>query len=51
MGPPPKKKPPAGAIVALVTPETATTDPEDVDLAGLAATTVRIRAEVRKPLG
>ncbi|MFI8913543.1 hypothetical protein ACIGW4_18290 [Streptomyces sp. NPDC053513] len=39
------------AAVALVTPETATTDPKDIDLAELAETTVKIRAEVRKPLG
>ncbi|MEU6163561.1 hypothetical protein [Streptomyces tanashiensis] len=39
------------AAVALVTPETATTDPQDIDLAALAETTVKIRAEIRKPIG
>ncbi|WP_030688852.1 hypothetical protein [Streptomyces globisporus] len=39
------------AAVALVTPETATADPADIDLAELAETTVKIRAEVRKPIG
>ncbi|WP_426404267.1 hypothetical protein ACN9M0_25205 [Streptomyces sp. R-07] len=39
------------AAVALVTPDTATTDPKDIDLAALAETTVKIRAEIRKPIG
>jgi hypothetical protein len=39
------------AAVALVTPESATADPKDIDLAALAETTVKIRAEIRKPIG
>ncbi|MFF1508952.1 hypothetical protein [Streptomyces sp. NPDC058326] len=38
------------AAVALVTPDAATADPEDIDLAALAETTVKIRAEIRKPI-
>ncbi|MCX4983453.1 hypothetical protein [Streptomyces sp. NBC_00572] len=39
------------AAVALVTTESATTDPADIDLAELAETTAKIRAEIRKPIG
>ncbi|MGW5781116.1 hypothetical protein [Streptomyces sp. NPDC003863] len=39
------------AAIALVTAESATADPKDVDLAELAETTVKIRAEIRKPIG
>ncbi|MET9374540.1 hypothetical protein ACFYV5_08735 [Streptomyces sp. NPDC003035] len=38
------------AAVALVTPESATADPKDIDLAELAETTAKIRAEIRKPI-
>lgn len=38
------------AAVARVTPESATADPKDIDLAELAETTARIRAEIRKPI-
>ncbi|MFG2896586.1 hypothetical protein ACGFZH_05915 [Streptomyces zaomyceticus] len=38
------------AAVALVTAESSTGDPEDIDLAALAETTAKIRAEVRQPL-
>ncbi|MFG2774557.1 hypothetical protein [Streptomyces sp. NPDC048350] len=39
------------AAVALVTPESATADPKDIDLAALAETTAKVRAEIRKPIG
>ncbi len=39
------------AAVALVTPGTVAADPGDIDLAELAETTVRVRAEIRKPIG
>ncbi|MFC8272593.1 hypothetical protein ACFUJR_08630 [Streptomyces sp. NPDC057271] len=39
------------AAVALVTPGSATADPKDIDLAELAETTARVRAEIRKPIG
>ncbi|WP_329116062.1 hypothetical protein [Streptomyces sp. NBC_01353] len=38
------------AAVARVTPESATADPKDIDLAELAETTAKIRAEIRKPI-
>ncbi|KQX47544.1 MULTISPECIES: hypothetical protein [unclassified Streptomyces] len=38
------------AAVALVDPTSATTDPKDIDLAALAETTAKVRAETRKPL-
>ncbi|MFC9593271.1 hypothetical protein ACFTUC_26250 [Streptomyces sp. NPDC056944] len=39
------------AAIALVGAGEATADPKDIDLAGLAEKTVKIRAEIRKPLG
>ncbi|WP_406062152.1 hypothetical protein OG462_29320 [Streptomyces sp. NBC_01077] len=39
------------AAVALVTLESATADPKDIDLAALAEKTAKIRAEIRKPIG
>ncbi|GGT81205.1 MULTISPECIES: hypothetical protein [Streptomyces] len=39
------------SFVAVVTPESATADPKDVDLAELAETTAKVRAEMRKPIG
>ncbi|MFD0145439.1 MULTISPECIES: hypothetical protein [unclassified Streptomyces] len=39
------------AAVALVTPGSATADPKDIDLAELAETTAKVRAEIRKPIG
>ncbi|MFC9792344.1 hypothetical protein [Streptomyces sp. NPDC057695] len=38
------------AAVALVTPESASGDPKDIDLEDIAEKTAKIRAEVRKPL-
>ncbi|MBT2444892.1 hypothetical protein J7E93_33315 [Streptomyces sp. ISL-36] len=38
------------SFVAVVTPESATADPEDVDLAALAETTAKVRAEMRRPI-
>ncbi|MET9431813.1 hypothetical protein [Streptomyces sp. NPDC003036] len=38
------------SFVALVTPEIAAQQPEDVDLRALAETTAKVRAELRKPL-
>ncbi|MDJ0462236.1 hypothetical protein [Streptomyces sp. H27-C3] len=40
-----------GASVAEVTPETSKQDPASVDLAKVAETTVKVRDEVRKPIG
>ncbi|WP_173861658.1 hypothetical protein [Streptomyces aureus] len=39
------------AAVALVGAGEATADPKDIDLAGLAEKTAKIRAEIRKPIG
>lgn len=39
------------ATVALVTPETATQSPEEIDLKVVAEATVKIRGEIRKPIG
>ncbi|MFF9911667.1 hypothetical protein [Streptomyces sp. NPDC013457] len=39
------------AAVALVTPGSATAAPKDIDLAELAETTAKVRAEIRKPIG
>ncbi|WP_177181636.1 hypothetical protein [Streptomyces sp. TLI_105] len=39
------------AAIALVGAGEATVDPKDIDLAGLAEKTARIRAEIRKPIG
>ncbi|MEU9995425.1 hypothetical protein [Streptomyces sp. NPDC050848] len=38
------------SFVAVVTTESATADPQDVDLAELAETTAKVRAEMRKPI-
>ncbi|MEU9704208.1 hypothetical protein [Streptomyces sp. NPDC047981] len=38
------------SFVAVVTTESATADPYDVDLAELAETTAKVRAEMRKPI-
>ncbi|MEU6878023.1 hypothetical protein [Streptomyces sp. NPDC046712] len=38
------------SFVAVVTAESATADPKDVDLAELAETTAKVRAEMRKPI-
>lgn len=38
------------SFVAVVTPESATADPKSVDLARIAETTAKVRAEMRKPL-
>lgn len=40
-----------GASVAVVTPETARQKPRSVDLAKVAATTLKVREEARQPLG
>ncbi|EPH46132.1 hypothetical protein ABT390_09375 [Streptomyces aurantiacus] len=40
-----------GAAVGVVTAETATQDPEDVDLEQVARTTVKVREEMREPIG
>ncbi|MEL3951485.1 MULTISPECIES: hypothetical protein [Streptomyces] len=40
-----------GAAVGLVTPESATQDPDDIDLDKLAETTLRVREEMREPIG
>ncbi|WP_434596441.1 hypothetical protein [Streptomyces sp. A5-4] len=40
-----------GASVAEVTPEVSKQDPASVDLAKVAETTVKVRDEVRKPIG
>lgn len=39
------------ASVAVVTPASAAQDPESVDLEELARTTVRVRSEMRQPIG
>ncbi|TXS15991.1 hypothetical protein EAO71_35315 [Streptomyces sp. ms191] len=39
------------SFVAVVTTESATADPKTVDLAALAETTAKVRAEMRKPIG
>ncbi|WP_418959106.1 hypothetical protein [Streptomyces tritici] len=39
------------SFVAVVTAETALMDPQKVDLAKVAETTAKVRAEMRKPLG
>ncbi|MFD7319986.1 hypothetical protein ACFV9D_02685 [Streptomyces sp. NPDC059875] len=38
------------SFVAVVTTESATADPKDIDLAELAETTAKVRAEMRKPI-
>ncbi|WP_254705786.1 hypothetical protein [Streptomyces vilmorinianum] len=38
------------SAVALVTAESAVADPEDIDLAELAETTAKVRAEMREPI-
>lgn len=40
-----------GASVAVVTPETSAQNPRSVDLAKMAETTVKVRAETRQPIG
>ncbi|MCX4845244.1 hypothetical protein [Streptomyces sp. NBC_00893] len=40
-----------GAMVAVITPETAVKAPDSIDLAQLAADTVKVRSESRKPIG
>lgn len=39
------------ASVALVTPETATKSPEEIDLKAVAEATVKVREETRRPIG
>ncbi|MFG2328990.1 hypothetical protein ACGFMM_05135 [Streptomyces sp. NPDC048604] len=39
------------SFVAVVTAETAVMDPKKVDLASVAETTAKVRAEMRKPIG
>lgn len=40
-----------GAAVGVVTPTSATQDPEDIDLDELAETTLKVREEMREPIG
>ncbi|MFD8570944.1 hypothetical protein [Streptomyces sp. NPDC057694] len=40
-----------GASIGEITAETATKDPQDVDLAAVAETTAKIREEIRQPVG
>jgi len=40
-----------GAMVAVVTPETAVKDPQSIVLTQLAADTAKVRSESRKPIG
>ncbi|MFF1346194.1 hypothetical protein ACFVZJ_09355 [Streptomyces sp. NPDC058322] len=40
-----------GAMVAVITPETAVKAPDSIDLTQLAADTAKVRSESRKPIG